>query len=251
MNAIPFGAALCTECESWQFNRRGLALSAKFAFVLLVPVAAWAITAVYQREEHIKASTQAAIARTAEQTSEVLEMNKAFQLAFDTLLTNCSKEGQAAGNLCLAEYVTRLVRVSELVSEFSWKSGILPMPDEGLAIQREWQDMWWGNASQPGIGGAVKQALVRMTTSGALLKCEELDFAGSACGGELEGIFGPFRQETNKVMCAVSLELRKHTLAMYASLPNTDEIVGLIANMKSRLAGSYCANLLKPRPRTP
>ena len=220
---IPEGAAICTECETFQFlGRRGLALGAKLAFVLVIPFAAWLIAYVYQTAEHKRAVTQATITRTAEQTAEVLELNGEFQVAFERLYTNCSKEAQAATNLCLAEYVERLIRLNELVSRFSWKFSALPMPEEAVKRERAWQELWWGTGAKghaDSAGGRLKRELMQMATKRAeapatttpagadsdkhpnaqsepqtqLLRCNALDFTDSQCGGKLQQVLGPFR----------------------------------------------------------
>ena len=107
MNPLPEGAVVCTECESLQLTKRFTALLARLAFVLVLPVIAWFIAAWYQHGEHARETAQSTISRVVDQTSQVLEMNDAFQVAFDTLPTNCSKEAQSAANLCLAEYVDK------------------------------------------------------------------------------------------------------------------------------------------------
>jgi hypothetical protein len=225
-------------------------LSAKLAFVLLVPLAAWVITSIYQHAEHVRASTEASILRTAEQTAEILEMNKDLQLASDMLLTNCSKDGQSASNLCLAEYVSRIIRLNGLTSQLSWKSGALPLPQQAVAAQRQWQNMWWDDKGEHGAV-ALKTALVAMAKTNRLLKCQELDFADSECGGEIKRIFDAFRGETTKVMCAMSLSLRTRTLSLYASLPSGDESRALVDNMRDRLKDSYCAKLFDKKPLSP
>src|SRR5256885_15732545 len=85
-------AAVCTECESWQFPPRTLVLLAKFVLVVLAPLAAWWIADRFQRDANIRSSTEASITRVTEQMADVIDLSKQFQLAFDGLPTNCGKD---------------------------------------------------------------------------------------------------------------------------------------------------------------
>ena len=206
MNDVIRGAWICTQCESWVFRKRGPAVLAKAAVVLVVPFAAWLIAYLYQGSENVRSSTQAAISRTIEQTTEILDLNQEFQVASDTLLTNCSKEAETPRS-CLADYVARIIHMNGLTSQLSWKTGSLPMAADAVAIQREWQDRWWNKTAGP-----LKQALVAMARSERLMKCQDPDFGSSDCAAELAPIMAPFRDQTTKVMCAVSWDLRTETL---------------------------------------
>jgi len=238
-NPMPDGAALCTECESWQLRHRHVTLAAKLLLALLVPVLAWVITDHYQRKESIRTAMDAYITRATDQIGSVVDLSKDFQTADDSFTASCGKDAQGAANLCLSEYMARIVHLNELVAQLSWKAGLLSVSAETDAVQREWQKEWWDEVSVK-----LKRSLGAMAVDGRLVKCQALEFSSSACGGELNTILQPFRAKTMLLMCTLTQAHRKHLAALYELLPDGAEKTQLVQGVTWQITSSFCATLV-------
>jgi hypothetical protein len=256
--SLPEGAAICTECESWQLVHRYVTLLAKLVLVTLAPLAAWFIAEHYQKHEAVRSATEAHVTRVTEQIGGLIDMAKEFQLASDSFAANCSAEAQGAVNLFLSEYMARIVHINELVAQLSWRSGVLPMSEQIDAEQKRWQEVWW-----KGVSGRMKIALGRMAMRNEknevvasdapmktrrLLACQAFDFSSSSCGGEVNEILADFRQETTTLMCVFSQALRTHLRELYLMLPKSDEKTALVRSVDWQLEQSFCARLVKQPP---
>jgi hypothetical protein len=240
-NDIPRGAALCTKCESWQLaSRQRISRFAKGLLVLLVPAAAWYVSDRYQKAESLRSAMDAHVTRVTEQIAGVIEMSKDFQSTSDTLATNCSREAQTAANLCLAEYVARVIRINELVAQLSWRAGVLPVSEQINTAQRRWQTLWWNDVSWK-----LRRSFAEMAANGRLLKCQALDFSSSECAADVGQILQPFRDETTSLMCVFSQSMRRHMLALYSLLPKGSERSALLSGVNWQLEESFCAQYVK------
>ena len=235
--AIPNGAYICTECESWQLFRRRPAVVLKVILVFLAPLIAFGIAERFQSRESIRSTTETHVGHVVDEITALVDMGKDFQLASDSLATNCSKDAQGAVNLCLSEYVARINRINELVADLSWKSGLLPVSKDIDAEPRKWQTLWWTDVSH-----RLKTELTTMAIDGRLLKCQVLDFPSSDCGAAVNQILEPFREETTTLMCDFSVQLHGHLADLYRSLPSGTEKNQLLSAVQWQQEDSFCAH---------
>ncbi|HVV50801.1 MAG TPA: hypothetical protein VHO06_14140 [Polyangia bacterium] len=210
---------------------------------MLAPFIAFFIAERYQSRESVRSTTETHVRRVADQISALIDMAKDFQLASDSLATNCSKDAQAAKNLCLAEYVGRINRMNELVADLSWKTGLLPASEDVNDVQRKWQTLWWQQTS-----GGLKKLLTAMANDGRLLECQALDFPSSACGSAVNQALEPFRDETTTLMCAFSVTLHGHLAGLYALLPRGAERNALLSAVDWQRTKSFCAQRAGDHP---
>ncbi|HVT99545.1 MAG TPA: hypothetical protein VHE33_18750 [Acidobacteriaceae bacterium] len=243
-NTIPTDAYICTECESWQlFKRRRLALALKVVLVVFAPLMAWMIAEIYQSQENIRSTVEAHVTHVTDQIAALVGMAKDLQASSDSLSTNCSGTAEKAANLCLSEYINRVNHINELVAQISWKTGLLPVAEEIDDVQRKWQEIWWGQ-----VANKVRTNLVTMAYDGRLLKCQAVDFGSSECGGTLNRLIQPFRDQTSTLMCVYTLALHEHLSGLYSLLPRSSERSRLLEGVNWQLKKSFCGEHANAQP---
>lgn len=222
-----------------------MTLLAKVSVVLVVPVAVWGVSLVYQSREHARASAQAGLERTVQETGQVLEMASDFQVALDKLTTTCSKDAHTSNNLCLAEYVERLIRLNELTNRFSWKTAALPLPPRVMDTVKTWKKVWGDtqNNTKRALATMAKENEVYDNAS-KLLDCQKLDFADSECGARLQPILAPFRSMTIVAMCEVFVDMQGHVLTLYESMPRIRATESLEQTSRANLDASECNKII-------
>ena len=118
--------------------------------------------------------------------------------------------------------------------------------------------MWWkdvsGNLKRALGVMAMKNEKGELVTSPEamrtrrLLACQALDFSSSSCGGEVNSILKPFRDETTTMMCVFSQALRTHLRELYRQLPESEEKATLLKGVDWQLWSSFCARVVGALP---